>query len=114
MNDSSAMEVRESLEDLAGVVHDDLLLFDPSMLEQILETSSVAVLLEDVDLVSMNLDTVILDDVLVVEHLHHRRLVLDLLVDGWEVGDVRESNLLDGHDGVLIHVVRGVDLSVGS
>jgi hypothetical protein len=40
MNDSSSMKVRQPFEDLAGVVHDDLLLLDSTVLEQILERAT--------------------------------------------------------------------------
>jgi hypothetical protein len=49
-----------------------------------------------------------------VQHLHDGRLVPNGFVDGRQVRDVREPDLLDGHDGVLVHVVGGVDLSVRS
>ena len=70
MYDAFTVKVDKTLQDLTGVVHDDFLLLNSAMLQKIFETATIAVLLEDVYLVSMNLNAIVLDDVDVVEHLH--------------------------------------------
>lgn len=55
MLDTPAMEVFETLKHLQSVDHDDLLILDTTMLEQIRQTSTLAVLFKDVHSVSMYL-----------------------------------------------------------
>ena len=75
----------------------DTLVLDPTMLEQSSKASALTILLEDIDLVSMNFDTVVLHDVRMMKHLHDTELILDLGVEGRKTSDLLEFDFLDRH-----------------
>src|SRR5689334_15441814 len=93
MNDVLAVKIRQSLQHLKGIELDDLLVLNPTMLQQIGQTASLTKLHENEDFVSMDLDVVVPYNVGVVQHLHHLHLVVDRLDK--RHGRVLESNLLD-------------------
>ena len=78
MYDTLRMEIRETLEHLQRVDLQDTFVLNTPVLEQRSQTSTLAVFLEDVHLVSVHLDAVVLDDIWVMKHLHNVQLVLDL------------------------------------
>lgn len=55
MLDASSVQILETLEHLQCVNHDDFLVFDSTVLEQVCETAAFAVLFEDINSVPMNL-----------------------------------------------------------
>ena len=89
MDDAFSMKVHEALQHLKRVKLNNVFVFDPSVLQQARKASTLAVLLEDVHLVTMNLDTVVLDNVGVMKHLNDYQLVRYLFDYGRRKSEIK-------------------------
>ena len=91
------MQVDEAVEHLQRVNLDDSFIFDAPVFQQVCQATTLAKFFKDVDLVAVNLDTVVLCDVGMTEHLHDIHLILDLVKEGRMRSNVLKADLLDGH-----------------
>ena len=86
MDNALRVQVSQPIQHLHRIDLQNAFILYPTMLKQTRQTTSLTVLLEDVDFVAVHLDAVVLDNVGVIKHLHDAQLVLDL---GVEVGQTR-------------------------
>ena len=109
VDDPCFVEICKALQHLQRVYHDYSLVLNTAMLEQTSERTTRAVFHEDVNLISVGLDTVVGDDVGVVKHLQYAHFVLDLRNNSGNELGILEADLLDSHEVTRIEVHSGID-----
>ncbi|GKT63624.1 hypothetical protein ColTof3_10963 [Colletotrichum tofieldiae] len=114
MGNAALVEVSETLEQLQRVNHDDLFVLDAAVLQQVRQRPALTELHEDVDSVAVDFDTIVGDDVGVVENLQDTHFVLDLLGNGGDQLRVLQTDLLDGHQVTRVQVHGGVNVAKGT
>lgn len=111
MGNPKLMQVGQALEKLQRVDHDDLLVLDAPVLQQVGERPARTEFHKHVNAVAVHLDAVVGDHVGVVDALQDAHLVVDLARNVGDQLGVLQADLLDGHQLARVEIHGGVDVA---